>query len=298
MGGQNRVDYPIGTVFKTKACGDVVTLSERVGQTINVQFIDSGYITTCLVANLTKGKVKDWSLSYKDRLGEIISSNGYGDFEILEYRHNEQILVRFVLTGYEVWVTSGNIKAGRVRDPYLPICQGRGFMGSGLYSKKDVKEFSHWYAVLTRTSGELKVSCPTYYDCDLVAEWLNFQNFAGWCQTQEGFALNGWQLDKDLLVPGNRTYGPDTCCFLPRRLNLLISNVSYKGRPYGKTGKFHFRCRDVDGKTVDYLAETMDDGCQWYATFKQSVILEVANLYRNSLSPSAYKALANFKILE
>lgn len=54
-----------------------------------------------------------------------------------------------------------------------------------------------------------------------------FQQFAEWCNSQFGYGHiddNGrrWCLDKDILVRGNKNYGPDLCLFVPERINNLI----------------------------------------------------------------------------
>lgn len=55
----------------------------------------------------------------------------------------------------------------------------------------------------------------------------NFQHFTEWCHNECGY-LNRessgkyWCLDKDILVIGNRQYSPETCCFVPTRLNSLL----------------------------------------------------------------------------
>lgn len=64
----------------------------------------------------------------------------------------------------------------------------------------------------------------------------DYQQFAEWCQTQHGYMekeLNGnfWALDKDILIPGNKNYSPELCCFIPTRLNTVLSIAGYKTKP-------------------------------------------------------------------
>lgn len=64
-------------------------------------------------------------------------------------------------------------------------------------------------------------SRPTYGGCSIA--WRTREEFIEWARTRW---LPETDLDKDLLVPGNRVYGPDTCCFIPRELNVLIGKHS------------------------------------------------------------------------
>lgn len=66
---------------------------------------------------------------------------------------------------------------------------------------------------------------PTYIGCSVLFE--DYQAFAEWCNEEYGYMNkndNGrfWNLDKDLLVEGNKVYGPDTCLFVPQRVNVLL----------------------------------------------------------------------------
>lgn len=77
-----------------------------------------------------------------------------------------------------------------------------------------------WSAMLNRCYGEMiKNKFPTYEGCYTVPEWHYFMNFKGWMETQD---WEGKHLDKDLLVRGNRVYGPDTCVFLTAAMNSFV----------------------------------------------------------------------------
>lgn len=53
--------------------------------------------------------------------------------------------------------------------------------------------------------------------------WENKSDFYQWFNENWDPSHPEYQLDKDILVPGNKVYGPDTCCFVPQWLNILIS---------------------------------------------------------------------------
>ena len=66
---------------------------------------------------------------------------------------------------------------------------------------------------------------PTYIGCFVCPEWLYFSKFRLWMENQK---WKGMELDKDLLVKGNRGYGPDTCCFIPKAINSLFGSGGKK----------------------------------------------------------------------
>lgn len=87
---------------------------------------------------------------------------------------------------------------------------------------------------------------PTYKACAMHPLWLRFSVFKSWFNANHRV---GYALDKDLLVPGNKVYGPDTCCFVPQWLNnLLGANTASRGKyPQGV-------CRATT-KSEKYLAQ-------------------------------------------
>ena len=67
---------------------------------------------------------------------------------------------------------------------------------------------------------------PTYKGCRVSDEWLSFGNFANWFD--ENY-VEGWQIDKDILGDG-KLYSPETCCFVPHKINNLLHDNKAKKR--------------------------------------------------------------------
>lgn len=94
-----------------------------------------------------------------------------------------------------------------------------------------------WSHMISRCYGAKTLErCPTYKGCTVAPEWLVFSSFKAWMELQD------WQnksIDKDILVPGNKVYGPDTCAFVSARVNTFLteSNSSQGEFPVGAT--FH-----------------------------------------------------------
>ena len=84
-----------------------------------------------------------------------------------------------------------------------------------------------WVSMLNRCySATVHKSHPSYKDCSVCDEWLIFSNFKAWMEQQD---WGDKQLDKDLLVEGNKVYSPDTCVFVHVKINNFIIN-----RPRGR----------------------------------------------------------------
>lgn len=78
-----------------------------------------------------------------------------------------------------------------------------------------------WVNMLGRCySSTVQNVNPTYVGCSVVEEWKTFSVFKAWMETQ---AWEGNQLDKDLLTPGNKVYGPEHCVFVSQAVNLFMT---------------------------------------------------------------------------
>ena len=118
---------------------------------------------------------------------------------------------------------------------------------------KNTKEYALWHSMLERCySKPYLEKQPTYIGCSVSDNFKYYHLFHAWCQPQIGFGKEGYHLDKDLLVKGNKLYSEHTCVFIPKELNALLTKRTLdRGLlPIGVTqnGKgFKTRC-SVSGK--------------------------------------------------
>ncbi|EPQ5341963.1 hypothetical protein L4680_005102 [Pseudomonas aeruginosa] len=156
--------------------------------------------------------------------------------------------------------------------------------------------YSTWKHVIERCySREFQKRCPTYAGCEVVPEWKVFSGFRSWMMTQD---YAGKQLDKDLLVPGNKIYGPDTCVFLPSEVNsFLTENKSSRG-PWAVgvcwnkwRKKFHARCKNpFSGKTenLGYFDSEHEAHSAWKAR-KNELACEYASIEKTPIVARALR---------
>lgn len=176
-------------------------------------------------------------------------------------------------------------------------------------NKKIVLEYRCWANMLQRCMESYKHIYPTYEGIQCVDSFKYYPYFYEWCNRQIGFGNTDekgkvWQLDKDLLVKGNKVYSEDTCVFLPHKINtLLTKRQNDRGSlPVGVslhniTGKYQASCSIGDGKTR-YLGLflSVEEAFSVYRCRKESFIKKLANEYKDRLDPRAYQALMNYTV--
>lgn len=115
-----------------------------------------------------------------------------------------------------------------------------------------------WKSMVERCySTKLQEKYPTYKGCSVSEEWLTFSNFKAWMEKQD---WEGNQLDKDLLIEGNKLYSPETCVFVSPMVNKF---VNARGASRGKwqigvywdknAGKFMTQCGNPFSGGQEYL---------------------------------------------
>ena len=115
-------------------------------------------------------------------------------------------------------------------------------------------------------------------NCSVCKEWYYFMNFRRWMESQD------WKyksLDKDILVLGNKEYGPNVCVFVSQYLNTLFQQTKNKKLPkgiswYEPTKKYSVSCRVKPGvsKFLGYYS-SLKEANSVYIKAKTQILDEV-----------------------
>ena len=247
-------------------------------------------------------------VNYKDCVGKVYKSTSSGDFKILKYNGASDVEIQFLTTGFKTSVQLINIKSGSIKDPYSPSVCSVGISGTKYPSKVNgvtTKEYDLWNGMLVRCySDNFKKKYPTYEGCEVGDNFKSYEYFYEWCQNQIGFSNQGWHLDKDLLIKGNKVYNEDSCVFIPNDINLLLTKREASrgehliGVYWDKTNKaFKTQVSKSKGKREHLgLFNTEIEAFNAYKTAKESFIKEQANKWKSQIDPRAYEALMNYTV--
>lgn len=243
-----------------------------------------------------------------DRTGEI-NYNTFGSLMVItDYRRNDDIDVYFEQYGWTKYnSTYKEFNSGKIKCPYELRVFGVACVGEGDYKTKingkHTTYYRSWRAMIQRAyDPKFHNKEPTYIDCKVYKEWLNFQVFAQWYK-ENFYQIPGevMCLDKDILCKGNKIYSPSTCIFVPKRINNLFTKsdgirgdlpvgVSYHRK------KYKAQC-NINGKRKDLGSyNTPQEAFQVYKNFKEHYIKEVAEEYKNAIPQKLYTAMTNYKV--
>lgn len=167
--------------------------------------------------------------------------------------------------------------------------------------------YKKWIVMLYRCYHPTQKIHSKSYNCVSVCdEWLYLSNFKKWFENAENGYRDGYELDKDLLIKGNKIYSPDTCCFIPSEINSIIKlrkkkrkypigviKVSRGNKNYRADMKSKSRC----SSTIGYY-RTPEEAFNAYKIEKEKEIRKIATKYfkEDKITQKVYNALMNFSI--
>ena len=145
--------------------------------------------------------------------------------------------------------------------------------------------YTTWLYMLRRCYSPLfQKHNPTYIGCTVDSQWHSLSKFNEWALN------NGYekqlQLDKDILSPGNKIYGPNTCIFVTQELNNLLSikKTNTKELPIGVRKKTNSSKYSAEGRMDSKFHhignyDTPELAHEAYKTFKRNCILVYKERY-------------------
>lgn len=175
-------------------------------------------------------------------LGEKFKNNKGSEFEIIDYCNDyRKRKIRFLKTGFETVCYTDTIKSGKIRDYLEPCVCGIGIM--------DIKGgtnhllHSRWVNMIERCYDENDINYNTYGRKGVYVDeqWHKFSNYIKDIEQKENYDKLikdrfNWNIDKDILVPGNKCYSNETTLIVYRGENTR-EMLKRLGNPGIKTRK-------------------------------------------------------------
>ena len=242
-------------------------------------------------------------------VGETFTTNEGGRVEVLEYRNSLEVLaVHLDDHRHEFVAQANNLRRGTVKNPFFKSVFGVGYIGCGSYrptvGRKTTPEYESWRGMLLRSySPSYILKYPTYTDVSVCPEWHNFQVFAEWWHRQWYANEEGFDLDKDLILTGNKIYSQEYCSFVPHSINKL-TNLQPSSRgflPLGVTQSgLGWQARVSMGEKYVVLGHftTVQEASRVYREAKESYVKSMADKYKSVLHPKVYSNLMAWEVPE
>lgn len=241
-------------------------------------------------------------ISKKNNFGSTMIIVGYNNFHDIQIYFPE----------YKWTMLHGDYKSfenGNMKCPFERRTYEIGYLGDGPYTTYDIKNkksnncYNTWCNMLKRCySGNQRYK--TYDNCIVCDEWHNYQNFAKWYYDNFYNCNNElMDLDKDIIKKHNNIYSPDTCVFVPHRINVLfIKNNKKRGNlPIGVSkqsggDKYRVRC-NIDGYEKQLgVRDTVEEAFNLYKQYKENLIKSIAEEYKQYIPEKLYKAMCEYKV--
>ena len=259
-----------------------------------------------------KEKKQSFARIANEKLGETVMQNCGEICFIVEYVDSKNITVQFKTTGELVKTTYNAFVKGLVKSHFTPSVFGIGV--TGLESTRDedgevLDSYKCWKSMLCRCySAKYQAKYPTYRGCSVCDDWIYYPNFKNW-YNENYYEIDNKtsQLDKDVLIKGNKIYSPETCVFVPQFINkLFIKRQKSRGDLpigvcYDKTNKKYRASLSVfkDGKkTMKTLGrfDTADEAFKVYKNTKEEYIKEIADNYKDKIPAELYESMYAYRV--
>lgn len=223
------------------------------------------------------------------------------DYSKVEYKTSRDKVCIICPVHGEFWQTAFR----HLRGEGCPSCPRKRTIGScDMRGVKHTRCYNIWNGIIIRCYTDRRPSAISYVGCCVCEEWLTFSNFYKWFSNPLNGYQDGYDIDKDVLIKGNKIYSPRTCCFLPPELNkVFIKGKARRGvYPIGvyplPSGRFASRIQ-IKGKQVHIgTFDCIEDAFNAYKATKEQYIKELAESYfkEGKITERVYQALMKYEV--
>jgi len=245
--------------------------------------------------------------SFNIKAGDVFPTNEGCRVVVIEYRGWKEIEIEHIdAHQHRDIVRADNLRNGKVKNPFYQSSFGVGYFGAGCYKSaaggNHTPAYNSWNRMMQRCySAEYHARKPTYAFCSVITEWHNFQVFAEWHDREPNSGSQGFHLDKDLRVGGNKVYGPDTCSFVPAPINSLLTDsaASRGSLPQGVSPHIKGLQSTLRVKGKNFLLgiyATTDQAFSVYKKAKEVNVRSMAEEWRECLHPEVYDYLKSWTL--
>lgn len=166
---------------------------------------------------------------------------------------------------------------------------------------KLIPEYTLWRSMLQR--------CKQFKDSGVYChgDWTSMTLFissVGGIENYDKAINDNWQLDKDILIKGNKFYSEETCCFVPREINLLLTKRQKCRGDFPIGVVWHKPSNSIVAQLstgesgTKYLGMFRNevDAFNRYKIEKEKYIKIVAEKWKGIIADNVYNALMNYEV--
>jgi len=244
----------------------------------------------------TPSKTTIGELKYKYDAGDILT-NKHGDRYKFIKRTNNKVWVEFL--DHRKYclanpVSSSSAVSGNLKDWYAPTVCGWGYCG--FPPETDSLVYYAWRGVVSR----VKTGRRDTYRCGEISELFRcYQDFYYWYRKEELIKDYPYQVDKDLFsISEHPIYSEDTCCLLPRDVNMAIQDKTRKKKVFKTSKGYHLANNTTNAWVFPdeiYYFETPEECIEFYNFVKKDELLKLIEEYKDVLQPHVILRLKDYE---
>lgn len=317
-------DKFLGKTFPSNNYGNFIVLEYKSCNDVTIKFINTGTVLVTNTTMIARGSVRDPSLKKVvgkrttakrcKFVGNTYSSNNYGDYVVEEVVSYGKVKIRFLTTGSVQEILTTQIHTGKIRDHSADkvLTPRMGNMvhkvgyngGDRALIETNFKTYQVWCSMLQRCyNPNTEYARRNYKDCEVSDYFKIFPQFLEWWKMKSDGISVDLQLDKDILVKGNRLYSETTCTLVPRDVNmLLIKRNKARGKyPIGVTyckrsKKYKAQFSKFNVITNLGSHDSVESAFLAYKIAKEEYVKEVANKYKDVIEEKVYEILMKYEV--